>query len=61
MPDQPNLLLRTGFVARNGYSFLAADFQHIELRVFAHLSKDTALIRALSQSTDVFKILSQQW
>ncbi|XP_034242675.1 DNA polymerase nu-like [Thrips palmi] len=61
MPDQPDLLLRTAFVARKGYSFLTADFQHIELRVFAHLSKDTALIRALSQSTDVFKILSQHW
>lgn len=58
MPDLP---LRMAFVARQGYSFLAADFQHIELRVFAHLSKDKALINALSQTTDVFEILCQKW
>lgn len=57
----PDLDLRTAFVARDGFSFLAADFQHIELRVFAHLSTDAALISALSQKTDVFKILSKEW
>ncbi|KAK3930426.1 DNA polymerase nu [Frankliniella fusca] len=60
-PLMPDLHLRRAFVARDGYSFLAADFQHIELRVFAHLSKDAALISALSQKTDVFKILSKEW
>ncbi|XP_026284370.2 uncharacterized protein LOC113210536 [Frankliniella occidentalis] len=60
-PLMPDLDLRTAFVARDGFSFLAADFQHIELRVFAHLSTDAALISALSQKTDVFKILSKEW
>ncbi|KAJ1527208.1 hypothetical protein ONE63_008736 [Megalurothrips usitatus] len=59
-PLLPEVAVRTAFIARPGFSFLAADFQHIELRVFAHLSKDTALIRTLSQDTDVFKVLGQQ-
>lgn len=57
----PGINLRTVYTARAGYSFLAADFQQIELRVFAHLSKDNALIRVLSHTTDVFKMLAQKW
>lgn len=60
-PLMPDLNLRSAYIARPGYSFLAADFQQIELRVFAHLSKDNALIKVLSQTTDVFKMLAQKW
>lgn len=41
---------------------LSADFRHIELRVMAHLSGDTSMIRILKDpESDPFKLLACEW
>ncbi|VVD01277.1 unnamed protein product [Leptidea sinapis] len=58
--QQPVLNFRSVYVARAGWSLLAADFQHVECRVFAHAARDTGLARALT-SPDLFRVLAAQW
>ncbi|XP_034628430.1 DNA polymerase nu [Trachemys scripta elegans] len=54
---------RTLFVSAKGYTFLAADFSHIELRILAHLSCDPELLKLFQEpeTTDVFTTLASQW
>ncbi|CAN2388429.1 Polymerase (DNA directed) nu [Pristimantis euphronides] len=54
---------RSMFVSAKGYSFLAADFSQIELRLLAHFSADPALLKLFNetQRTDVFTNLASQW
>ncbi|WP_426415565.1 DNA polymerase I [Aestuariirhabdus sp. LZHN29] len=47
--------IRQAFVAPQGYRLLAADYSQIELRIMAHLSADTGLIKAFSEGLDVHK------
>ena len=37
----------------SGWSLLAADYSQIELRILAHYTKDTALVRAFAQDIDI--------
>ncbi|KAJ9596396.1 hypothetical protein L9F63_012559, partial [Diploptera punctata] len=53
--------LRSAFIARPGYVFLGADFQHIEFRVFAHLAKDKSLSEMFQQPEDIFITLARLW
>uniref|UniRef100_A0A1B6CG48 DNA-directed DNA polymerase family A palm domain-containing protein n=1 Tax=Clastoptera arizonana TaxID=38151 RepID=A0A1B6CG48_9HEMI len=60
--DQTKIISPRGvFISRPGYSFLAADFQHIEFRVFAHYTQDHNLLNAFQQSTDIFQTLAIMW
>ncbi|XP_062508647.1 DNA polymerase nu-like isoform X2 [Corticium candelabrum] len=55
---------RQPFEARLGYSFLAADFQSIELRLLAHFSEDSNLLHVINTEEtthDVFTRLASQW
>ncbi|XP_043828164.1 DNA polymerase nu [Dromiciops gliroides] len=54
---------RTMFISSKGYSFLAADFSQIELRILAHLSCDPELLKLFQEpeSLDVFMRLTSQW
>lgn len=45
--------IRRGFVARSGWSFLAADYSQVELRVLAHISQDDALLEAFRDDQDI--------
>jgi DNA polymerase-1 len=45
--------IRRGFVAREGWQFLAADYSQVELRVVAHISQDEALLEAFRQDQDI--------
>ncbi len=45
--------LRTAFVPREGWAFLVADYNQIELRILAHLSQDPGLLQAFASSQDV--------
>jgi len=62
--DKPNLhnipmrtesgkRFREVFIAGDGNLLLVADYNQIELRIIAHLSKDPALIQAFSQNIDI--------
>ncbi|KAF9817626.1 hypothetical protein SFRURICE_014765 [Spodoptera frugiperda] len=57
----PALHLRACYVARPGRCLLAADFRHVECRVFAHLAADAGLLRALAQPGDFFTQLTADW
>ncbi|KAF1499108.1 DNA polymerase nu, partial [Eudyptula minor] len=54
---------RTLFVSRKGYTFLAADFSHIELRILADLSSEPELLKLFQEpeTTDIFSTLASQW
>ncbi|XP_051822701.1 DNA polymerase nu [Antechinus flavipes] len=54
---------RTMFISSKGYTFLAADFSQIELRILAHLSCDPELLKLFQQAEnlDVFMSLTSQW
>lgn len=46
--------IRAGFVAGEGYEgLMTADYSQIEMRIMAHLSKDDALIAALTSGEDL--------
>jgi DNA polymerase-1 len=62
--DQPNLhnipvrsdeglKLRRAFVPEEGFEFLVADYNQIELRVIAHLTSDPGLVEAFRSGADV--------
>ncbi|XP_010128143.1 PREDICTED: DNA polymerase nu [Chlamydotis macqueenii] len=54
---------RTLFVSKTGYTFLAADFSHIELRILADLSSEPELLKLFQEpeTTDIFSMLASQW
>jgi DNA polymerase-1 len=62
--DQPNLhnipvrsdegrRFRRAFIPSEGYRFLIADYNQIELRVIAHLAEDPGLIESFRSGTDI--------
>jgi len=67
--DRPNLhnipvrsdlgkQFRRAFVPAEGYSFLVADYDQVELRVIAHLSGDEGLINAMTSGSDVHRVVA---
>ncbi|XP_058481284.1 DNA polymerase nu isoform X2 [Solea solea] len=53
---------RAMFIPQKGWTFLAADFCQVELRLLAHLSSDPELLRIFSNpQADVFTMLASQW
>jgi DNA polymerase-1 len=47
--------IRRGFIPRDGWKFLVADYSQIELRLMAHLSKDPAFIDAFRKGGDIHR------
>ena len=47
--------IRRGFVPRNGWLLLAADYSQIELRLLAHLSDDPAFVEAFKSGGDIHR------
>jgi DNA polymerase I len=45
--------IRKGFVAEEGRQLLCADYSQIELRVFAHYSRDPAFLEAFTNESDI--------
>jgi DNA polymerase-1 len=45
--------IRRGFVAREGWAFLVADYSQIELRILAHVTQDAGLLEAFHQNVDI--------
>ena len=45
--------VREAFVAPPGHVILSADYSQIELRIMAHISDDTNLLRAFAEGMDV--------
>ncbi|XP_074640190.1 DNA polymerase nu-like [Tubulanus polymorphus] len=61
--NEYEIFARQPFVSRSGWSFLAADFQQIELRLLAHLSGDQTLLKVFNSvvCSDIFVDLSAKW
>jgi len=47
--------IRAGFIPREGWVFVVADYSQIELRIMAHLSEDPAFIEAFRQGGDIHR------
>lgn len=45
--------IRKAFLPKSGYKLIAADYSQIELRVIAHLSKDSRMTTAFSKGEDI--------
>lgn len=45
--------IRKGFVAKDGFSFISADYSQIELRLLAHFSGDSSLVGAFQSGKDI--------
>jgi DNA polymerase-1 len=45
--------IRKGFVAEDGHYLMSADYSQVELRIFAHYSKDEAFIKAFKRNEDI--------
>lgn len=45
--------IRKGFVAKEGFSFISADYSQIELRLLAHFSGDSSLVGAFQNGKDI--------
>jgi DNA polymerase I len=52
--------IRKAFIPGEGYSFVAADYSQIELRVMAHLSGDARLRQAFSLGEDIHAITAAE-
>ncbi|KAG5493905.1 hypothetical protein JKF63_01737 [Porcisia hertigi] len=57
--EEDLLGFRRCFVAADGFVLLSIDYQQIELRVLAHLCGDTALVKALTASTDIHRTIAE--
>lgn len=53
-------LIRKFFVPKDGCVFVDADYSQIELRIMAHLSKDTSLIEAFNSGADIHAITASK-
>ena len=47
--------IRRGFIPRRGWQLLAADYSQIELRLLAHLSRDSAFVEAFRAGGDIHR------
>ena len=52
--------LRKIFVAKDGFTFIDADYSQVELRVLAHMSGDETMIKAFNEDNDIHAITASQ-
>ena len=52
--------IREAFIAEPDFSILSADYSQIELRILAHLSKDSGLIQAFKDNKDIHTITASE-
>ncbi len=53
-------LVRRGFISGKGFRLMSADYNQIELRIFAHYSRDSGLLEAFTRGEDVHRHTASQ-
>lgn len=53
-------LLRTAFVAKDGYKLISADYSQIDLRCVAHVSGDKKMIEAFRRGDDIHRLTAAE-
>lgn len=53
-------IIRTAFVAQDGWKLVSGDYSQIDLRVVAHVSDDRKLIEAFVRGDDIHKITASE-
>lgn len=53
--SEVGMRIRRGFVAREGWCFLAADYSQVELRILAHVCQDEAMMEAFRRDQDIHR------
>lgn len=54
IPDMLSQLIRTAFIARDGYMFYVADFSAIEARVIAYMAKENWRLQLFADGGDIY-------
>lgn len=54
IPDALSQLIRTAFIARDGYKFIVSDFSAIEARVLAFLADETWRSKVFAEGKDIY-------
>lgn len=54
IPDTLSQLIRTAFIARDGYKFIVSDFSAIEARVLAFLASETWRSKVFAEGKDIY-------
>ena len=54
IPDALSQLIRTAFIARDGYKFIVSDFSAIEARVLAFLAGETWRSKVFAEGKDIY-------
>lgn len=52
--------IRQAFIPANGYTMVAADYSQIELRIMAHISKDSGLLAAFAAGEDIHRATASE-
>lgn len=52
-PDTDEFGIRKAFVAPPGYKLIVADYEQLEMRIMAHMSRDRAMIKAIKDGMDL--------
>lgn len=50
--------MRSMFIAREGYTFVGADYSQVEMRVLTHLTQDPALCNLFRREGDIYSLLA---
>ena len=58
--SEVGLRIRQAFVAEEGRRLLSCDYNQIELRILAHLSKDTVLLEAFAAGEDIHNLTASE-
>lgn len=53
-------LLRTAFIAEDGYKLISTDYSQIDLRCVAHVSNDKKLIEAFHRGNDIHRLTAAE-